>query len=203
MKKFLSIIRNVAHVGAGVLLASPDPRYQIAGGLLAAIATGASQKAVKAPKIKPAPAIPAGSIPLMCLAIGLFVAGCGTTPQEKVESAADIINAAAFNGTVAVLADKPQWTEHFRQAVQDLRLLNQSPNASLSAVVAIVQRLPVDKLGSIYAQLAIGNGTLILRRYERQIDLTREDTGLIIEALATGIETGLPFTRLPPIQPQP
>ena len=210
MKKFLSIIRNLAHIGAGILVAGPDPRYQVAGAALALIATGASQSSATAPKLPDGTKLvvkpitgevvtevitkPQGykpQIPLMVLigALSFSVVGCGSTPEERFASAVDIVQTAAFNGTLVALHEHPEWKPFFDQAEQDLFLLSGQDNPSMAAIVAIVSRLPVDKLSSLSGQLLIGNGTLILQRYERKIDLSRENKRELISALLVGIKS--------------
>lgn len=131
------------------------------------------------------------SILSVLLILSLFVPGCGTTPQERVQSAAEACELIAYNASEVLLIEKPGAEAGLRIAANELRALETHPQVQMTEILTIVHRFPLDKLKSPYARLAVNNGTLILTRLTARLpetDLGTLDLKPIVTALRTGIE---------------
>lgn len=159
MKQFLSILRNLAHVASGALLINPDPRYQLAGGALALLATGGSQVAAKRTKPKTGGIKPAQTPDARLLAVGLVALltfGCATVPQP------DSIERKAFAVTrliaTKVLEKNPYVKEDFIAARDALEMLSLNETVGVEQLLEILDALPVELIEGdtqLYVETAV------------------------------------------------
>jgi hypothetical protein len=110
---------------------------------------------------------------------------------------------AAIEGTSDVLASHPEWLPQFQQAEADLNLLAASPSISLSDILTIMQRLPVNELKSSTAKLSFEGATLVISLLDvPQLPATANaDLQSIAKAIADGIAAGIPAAPTPPPAP--
>ena len=125
--------------------------------------------------------------------------GCSTTggqPGGSNGSTEALIKVAAYVGTVEGIRQHPEWEPGFRLAAEELKVLETAEKVDFALVMAIVARLPVDKLQSSRATLLITAGTIMLDQFGKQIDLSQADRmKAVVKSLREGIELGLPPPR--------
>lgn len=130
------------------------------------------------------------------VALGLVwgLSGCGTTPQARVQSVADIAQFCAYNASEALLIEKPAAEPGLRLAANQLRRLETADQVTMTEILTIIASLPADKLHSPYGRLAIANGTMLLTRLGRSVDVAQVD----LKPIATGLRQGIEMRIGPP-----
>jgi hypothetical protein len=97
-----------------------------------------------------------------------------------------------FEGTQLVIAEHPEWREHFLTAADELNVVANSPTIDLNTVLEIVNRLPVKELKSRDARLAISGARLLLVFVGVEIPVDKaEKLRPVVIALRDGIQDGL------------
>jgi hypothetical protein len=131
---------------------------------------------------------------LILIATIIGLTGCASTGGKMtVADATPAIKTAASIGTYAVLREHPEWRAQFIVAANDLEILEHADTIDFATIMAIVQRLPVKKLQSDKAQLAITATTMLLAGYgDRIVALDKmENMRPIVKALREGVEIGM------------
>lgn len=93
---------------------------------------------------------------LLLAAIGFFTGCAGISKTAKL---------AGYAGTSAALRQHPEWRPHFVTAELDLAALEASETIDVVNVLAIMNRLPVDKLNSADAVIIITTATITIQEF--------------------------------------
>lgn len=133
---------------------------------------------------------------LLCVAlcptvIAGCLTGCGSTPEEKIKSAATIARFCAFNAASAYMIeaeDKVVARANLRQVANDYRALYSVEQVRIADVALMAAKLPTQKLKSGYGRLAIINGQLFLVTWSSSSELTDADAKPAAKAFYEGIE---------------
>jgi hypothetical protein len=129
-------------------------------------------------------------ISLVCI-ISLF-AGCASTGSRQPIDYAPAVKQAAKEGTNLVVAEHPDWRQHFLDASDELNIIANAPNINFQTVIDIVNRLPVKELKSKDAKLAISGARIVLSFVQVEVPLDKvEKYRPIVVALRDGIQEGL------------
>lgn len=142
-------------------------------------------------KIKPVSILQTLGLFLFLLLLSHLFTGCGTTPQEKIASAATIARFSAFNASAALVAesDDPEKARaNLRAVANDLRALESVENVRIADVALVAGKLPVSKLKSPYGRLAFINGMMVLVTWSNSSELRDADAKPVATALREGIE---------------
>lgn len=130
---------------------------------------------------------------VLCGAMGCASMPTGADGNPDLSRFAPAVKTAAMIGTSEALDEHPEWAMEFDRALKDLRKLEAAEVIDLPAVLAIVRRLPVEKLKSREARLAIAGGTILLVDYGgRATAVDLESVRPFVTALRQGIELGWP-----------
>lgn len=131
-------------------------------------------------------------VPALALA---FLAGC-LSPQGQADLERRLERVTTL-GVDAILIEHPQWTNEFRLAATDLRIIEATTNnVGIEQVIAIVRRLPVKELRTPQARLYINAGIFILEEAGVPLEVNPESSARIkgvAGALRRGIETALSY----------
>jgi len=134
----------------------------------------------------------------------IILTGCASTPEQKVQTAADVAQFCAYNASEALLIKQPQAEPALRLVANDLRALETVEHVSMTDILLVIGRLPADKLQSPIGRIAIVNGTMLLVRLGRSSDLASVDLKPIVTGLREGIEMRIgppPILVSPPPAP--
>lgn len=139
-------------------------------------------------------------VPAVLLVALLALAGCASLQRDPA-TARRIADHAAYDVTLILLEQHPEWRASFAQAAADLRFLEKQPQFDTIAVIEILQRLPVKELKSANARVAFDAGLLVVElagnpRLEPQ---AQENLRVAIAGLADGLERRL----AEPAEPRP
>jgi len=119
----------------------------------------------------------------------LALSGCATSPVSRATTGAKL---AAYIGTTEYQRAHPETRPAFVIAAEELRDIEQAETIDFVTVLAIVQRLPVDRLRSPRAQLIITATSIILADVGGQVPLDHvESLRPVVKALREGVELGL------------
>lgn len=122
-----------------------------------------------------------------------FTIGCASlTDEQQVQSIASKAKIAAYVATAEFMLNKPETRESFDGAVVALKEIETAETVDFVAVLAIIRKLPTDKIGNEQTQIIVTAASMILVDFSASIPLDQvNDLRPIVRAIREGIEQGL------------
>jgi len=128
----------------------------------------------------------------------VFLTGCATngTPEEvqaqNIKRIATGCKTAAYIGSAVYLQKHPEHKDKFVAARNSLAVLESTETLDFTALLAIVSQLPVEKLESPEATIAITGATMLLTDYAGELNLEQiNKLKPVVTAIKEGIDLAL------------
>lgn len=132
-------------------------------------------------------------LPLIAVIAACLMTSCATSPTpESIARIARGVKEAARQTTEEMLVLKPEWRDEFKEAHDELVILENAPTLSVDDILRIIQRLPVKELKSDEVRIAIRGARIIIAFTGwSEIDAERlSQLRPIVTALRQGLEEG-------------
>ncbi len=133
------------------------------------------------------------ALALLALSLALLP-GCSSmqpSTQKRVETATKL---AAYIGTTEYLRVHPEQRPGFELAVEALSQIETAPTVDLTALLAVVNRLPVKELKSDRSQMFITSAAILLTDYGEALPLERLNE---LRPVAVSIREGIQLALQP------
>lgn len=205
LAQFYGILRHVATTAGGVLLVSPDPRFQVAGVILTALGTGSSYVSKRPGKIRPINVPPVHLLVIglsLCALLGAV--GCAgpaaTGGATKAEVTAAITQPVTKNLVVPLLLKNPQLEPALQALASGIELVFNKSTLTPAEIKYFLDALAIE-----YPQLddrdKLVIGSAVMDAYtiytelsgKAVVDVTDPDARQLLEAFRRGVLDGIAF----------